>query len=61
MDLLTLIVVACIICFAFWANNRYAPVPLRMIINIALVIIVFLGALSLIGVLPHLSTIHIGR
>ena len=61
MDILTLIVIACIIIFAYWANNKYSPAPLKTIVNVVLIVIIILGVLSLFGLVPHLGSIRVGR
>lgn len=52
MSILTILVLICLMVFAFWANNNYAPQPLRQIINVVLVILVVLWVLAVVGVLP---------
>lgn len=54
MSLLGLIVVVCLFVIGFWANNTYAPTspPVRMIINIVLVVMLVVIILGVVGFLP---------
>lgn len=53
MSILTIFVIILLVCLGFWANNSYvSPPPLRIIINVVLILIVLWIILSVAGILP---------
>jgi O-antigen ligase len=63
MGLVGLILVLAFIGFIMWAINKYVPMQstIKTILNIAVVVLIFLWLLSLVGVLPDINAIRIGK
>ena len=51
MSLLTLLVVVVVVCLLWWLIQTYVPVPLKMVLSIALVLIFCLWLLQAVGVI----------
>jgi hypothetical protein len=53
MDLITLLVILAVICFAFYANNKWVEMPFRLIVNLVLIIVTVVIVLKVSGVVPN--------
>lgn len=62
MPLVSLIIIIAIIGVVMWAVNKYVPMPdnIRILLNIAVVVVLVIWLLGLVGILPDLNAIKVG-
>jgi hypothetical protein len=63
MSLITILITLIVVGVVLWLINTYIPMDgkIKKILNVAVVIILILWLLNAVGVLGHMSNIHIGR
>lgn len=63
MSLISLVVVLIVVGVLLWLVNTYIPMDqkIKTIINIVVIVVVCLWLLSLVGILPDLNAIRIGK
>ncbi len=63
MSLLSLVLLLAVIGFLLWLLNTYIPMEntIRQLINVLVISVVILWLLQLLGLVPQLGAIQIGR
>lgn len=63
MSLISLVIVLIVVGVLLWLVNRYIPMDatIRKIINILVIFVVVFWLLSVLGILPDLNSIRVGK
>jgi hypothetical protein len=63
MSLVSLVIILIVVGVLLWVVNTYIPMEptIKKIINIVVIVVVCLWLLSLVGILPDLNAIRVGK